>query len=43
MVGEMHVSNEDQKTLIKAKMKINLKKKRQLNLTISKRLGIGEF
>jgi hypothetical protein len=43
MAWEMHVSNEDQKTFIKAKMEVSLKKKNKIDLTISKWLGIWEF
>jgi hypothetical protein len=43
MAGEMDVSNEDWRALIKAKMKVSLKNKDDLDLTISKQLGIWEF
>jgi hypothetical protein len=43
MAWEMHVSNEDKKAFIKTKMEVNLKKKNNLDITISKWLGIWEF
>jgi hypothetical protein len=43
MAWEMHVHNEDQKTLIKAKMEVNLKKKKHIrlnNLKMVRDMGI---
>jgi len=44
MAWKMLVNNEDQRALIKAKMKVNIKKKKHvLELTILKQLKILEF
>jgi hypothetical protein len=44
MVWKMIVNNKDQRTLIKAKMKVNIEKKKHvLELTILKQLKTLEF
>ncbi len=43
MAWDMHVSNEDKKTCIKAKMEVNLKKKKKIrfnNFKMVKNMGI---
>jgi hypothetical protein len=46
MAREMHVNNEDQRALIKAKMKVSLKKKRQFrfnNLKAIRDMGVWTY
>jgi hypothetical protein len=43
MAWEMHMNNDDQKCMIKAKMEINIEKKKQVrfaNLKVARNMGV---